>query len=197
MTFKIISEFVRWRLTSCVTNRVIHQHFYYLELFMSTVITGLFENSAKATLAVYRLEAIGVLGSEISIVANDSYTRDDFAIDEGSKASEGGLIGAASGGLLAAIVAGFTAVGTVATGGAGLLVTGPLVAALAAGGAGAAVGGTFGAIVGAFIPEHEVKYYEDAIEKGSILVGVKYTSDNKNDIKDALENAGAENVSTA
>lgn len=164
---------------------------------MSKVITGLFENASQATLAMYRLEALGILGNEISVVANDSYTRDDFAVDEGSKAAEGGIIGAASGGVIAAIVAGFTAVGAVATGGAGLLITGPLVAALAAGGAGAAAGGTIGAIIGAFIPEHEIKYYEDAIEKGSVLVGVKYTSDNKDDIKEALENAGAENVSTA
>lgn len=164
---------------------------------MSKVITGLFENASQATLAMYRLEALGILGNEISVVANDSYTRDDFAVDEGSKAAEGGIIGAASGGVIAAIVAGFTAVGAVATGGAGLLIAGPLVAALAAGGAGAAAGGTIGAIIGAFIPEHEIKYYEDAIEKGSVLVGVKYTSDNKDDIKEALENAGAENVSTA
>ncbi|KPH63196.1 hypothetical protein AMS58_20945 [Pseudoalteromonas porphyrae] len=164
---------------------------------MSNVITGLFENASKATLAIYRLEALGVLNSEISIVANDSYTKDDFAVDEGTKAAEGGIIGAASGGVLAAIVGGLTAVGVVASGGTGLIVTGPVVAALAAGGAGAAAGGTVGAIIGAFIPEHEIKYYEDAIAKGSVLLGVKYTSENKSDIEDALKNAGAENVSTA
>ena len=90
-----------------------------------------------------------------------------------------------------------TAVGAVATGGAGLVVAGPLVAALAAGGAGAAIGGSLGAIIGAFIPEHEIKYYEDAIKEGSVLVGVKYTSHNKDRIKDILEQAGAEKVATA
>ena len=164
---------------------------------MSEVITGLFENSSKASLAIYRLGKIGILNSEISVVANDSYAKDDFAIDEGSKAAEGGIIGAASAGILAAVVAGFTAVGTVATGGAGLLIAGPLVAALAAGGAGAAAGGTIGAIIGTFIPEHELKYYEDAINKGSVLIGINYTDDNKDNIKDILEHAGAENVSTA
>ena len=107
------------------------------------------------------------------------------------------MIGAASGGVLAAIIGGFTAVGSVATGGAGLLVAGPLVAAFAAGGAGAAIGGTFGAAIGALIPEHEIKFYEDAIEKGSILIGVKYNSDNKNSIEEVLESAGASNVSKA
>ncbi|WP_282131451.1 hypothetical protein [Pseudoalteromonas aliena] len=164
---------------------------------MSTVITGLFENASQATLAIYRLEALGVNEADISIVANNSYAKDDFAVDEGTKTAEGGLIGAASGGVLAAIIGGFTAVGSVATGGAGLLVAGPLVAAFAAGGAGAAIGGTFGAAIGALIPEHEIKFYEDAIEKGSILIGVKYNSDNKNSIKEVLESAGASNVSKA
>lgn len=164
---------------------------------MSDVITGLFDNASKATLAIVKLENLGVLGKDISIIANDSHSKDDFAVDEGSKAAEGGLLGAASTGIVAALVAGFTAVGTVATGGAGLLVAGPLVAALAAGGAGAAAGGTIGAIVGAFIPEHEIKYYEDALNKGSVLVGVKYNSDNKDDIKEVLEKSGAEKVSTA
>lgn len=164
---------------------------------MSTVITGLFENVSQATIAIYRLEALGIHESDISIVANDSYTKEDFAVDEGTKAAEGGIVGAASGGILAAIIGGFTAVGTVASGGAGLLVAGPLVAAFAAGGAGAAVGGTLGAAIGAFIPEHEIKYYEDAVEKGSILIGVKYDSDNKSSIEEVLNNAGASNVSKA
>lgn len=164
---------------------------------MSDVITGLFENSVKASVAIHKLEEAGISQDDISIIANDSYTKDSFGVAEGSKAAEGGIIGAASTGILAAVVAGLTAVGTVASGGAGLLVAGPIVAALAAGGAGAAAGGTIGAIVGAFIPEHEIKFYEDAIEKGSVLVGVKYTSDNKDKIEDALKAANSDKVSTA
>jgi len=164
---------------------------------MSKVITGLFESPLKATIATYRLESIGVTQNDISVVANDSYSKEDFALDEGSKTAEGGLIGAASTGIIAALIAGFTTVGAVATGGAGLLVAGPLVAAFAAGGAGAAAGGAIGAILGSFIPEHEIKYYEDAIAKGAVLLGVKYTSENEDDIKDMLEKAGASKVSTA
>lgn len=164
---------------------------------MSKVITGLFENAQQATMAIYKLEAMGVLDKDISVVANDSYSKDSFAVDEGTKASEGAVAGAATTGIIAAIAAGFTAVGAVASGGLGLIVSGPLVAALAAGGAGAAAGGTIGAIVGAFIPEHEIKYYEDAIEKGSILLGVAYNSDNKSNIEDTLKEAGADKVATA
>lgn len=164
---------------------------------MSKVITGLFENTSKASAAIHRLEAIGVSQNDISVIANDSYSKDDFAVDEGNKAAEGGVIGAASTGILAAVVAGLTTVGAVATGGAGLLVAGPLVAAFAAGGVGAAVGGSLGAVIGAFIPEHEVKFYENAIEKGSVLVGVKFNSDNKDTIKEILDGIDAKKVATA
>ncbi|TYK64957.1 hypothetical protein [Colwellia echini] len=164
---------------------------------MSNVITGLFESPLKAKMAISKLELIGITSDEVSVVANDSYSKEDFAVDEGTKAAEGSVIGATSTGIIAALVAGFTTVGAVATGGAGLLVAGPMVAALAAGGAGAAAGGAIGAVIGAFIPEHEIKYYEDAIEKGSILIGVKYNSDNKDEIKDLFKKAEADKVSTA
>jgi len=49
---------------------------------MSTVITGLFESASQATLAIYRLEALGINEADISIVANDSYAKEDFAVDE-------------------------------------------------------------------------------------------------------------------
>ncbi|MEI8641433.1 hypothetical protein P4S68_11460 [Pseudoalteromonas sp. Hal099] len=38
-------------------------------------------------------------------------------------------------------------------------------AAFAAGGAGAAVGGSLGAAIGAFIPEHEVKFTKTPLKK--------------------------------
>tara|TARA_R110002050_G_scaffold276633_2_gene421896 strand:+ start:5690 stop:6184 length:495 start_codon:yes stop_codon:yes gene_type:complete len=164
---------------------------------MSDVITGLFENIHKANTAIYRLVNVGVTHTDISIIANESYSKDDFAIDEGTKAAEGGIIGATITGAVAALVAGLTTVGAVTTGGAGLLVTGPLVAAFAGGGAGALAGGTIGAVIGAFIPEHEVKYYEDAIEKGSVLIGVKYTKENKDIIENIFKEVNAAKVSAA
>lgn len=164
---------------------------------MSDVITGLFESPTQARIAVEEVERLGVSQNDISVVANGTYNKDDFAVEESNKAAEGAIVGAATTGVIAALAASLTAVGTVATGGAGLLVAGPVVAALAAGGAGAAAGATVGAIVGAFIPEHEIKFYEDAIEKGSVLIGVKYNSDNKSEIKEAFEHAGADKVSTA
>ena len=62
---------------------------------------------------------------------------------------------------------------TVAVPGLGLLVAGPIAAALAGAGAGAVVGGGIGALVGAGIPEERVKEYESGLKNGGILMGVK------------------------
>ena len=73
-----------------------------------------------------------------------------------------------TGGALAAIAA----AATVAVPGLGLLVAGPIAAALAGAGAGAVVGGGIGALVGAGIPEERVKEYESGLKEGGILMGV-------------------------
>ncbi|MCQ8850703.1 hypothetical protein NQT74_19130 [Alteromonas stellipolaris] len=155
---------------------------------MSDVITGLFKHPAEASAAITMLEQKGFSDANISLMANESVTKDSFALTENSKLPEGVAIGASSGGVLAAVVGGLAAVGVVATGGAGILASGPIVAALASGGAGAAAGGVIGGAVGLAIPEHEVKFYEDAVKEGAVLVGVHYDdSDEKDKIKETFK----------
>lgn len=165
---------------------------------MSTIITGLFESPADAAAAVSMLEYKGVAAGDISVAAGEGFDREAFGIESHSKLPEGAAIGAGAGGAIGAVIAGFTAVGAVATGGAGLIAAGPLVAALAGAGAGAAGGGALGGLVGLGIPEHEVKHYEDALERGSVLVGVECSDgDQKNLAKDVFEQLDAEKVSRA
>ncbi|MFA9478801.1 hypothetical protein ACERK3_10885 [Phycisphaerales bacterium AB-hyl4] len=165
---------------------------------MSTVITGLFKTPGDAARAVHAVEARGIPADRISVIANDKLDKDAFGVDTHSKLPEGVAIGAGAGGAVGALVAGFTAVGTIVTGGAGLLIAGPLAAALAGAGAGAAGGGILGGLVGVAIPEHEVKHYEDALERGSVLVGVEYeTSDQKKVVQDTFDECDAEKVSSA
>lgn len=168
---------------------------------MSTVITGLFENSNRAADAVGALEAKGITNDRISMMVGDNFDREAFAVSERSKLPEGVAVGATAGGAIGALLGGLTAAGTVvATGGIGLLVAGPIVAALAGLGAGATTGGIVGGLVGAAMPEHEVKYYEDALSKGSVLIGV-HLSDDQKDLQEAakktLKGAGAMKVSHA
>ncbi|MEQ9096672.1 hypothetical protein AY599_08080 [Leptolyngbya valderiana BDU 20041] len=163
-----------------------------------TVVTGLFDTPGDAAAAVHTLEARGIPENEISIMAGENFKKDAFAIDSHSKLPEGVAIGAGTGGAVAALAAGLTTVGAVATGGAGLLVAGPIVAALAGAGAGAATGGVVGGAIGAAIPEHEVKHYEDAVQKGSVLVGVHCDdSDHQSIAKQTFKDCDADRVSSA
>lgn len=165
---------------------------------MDTVVTGLFESPSQAAAAVHTLEARGIPENEISIMAGEKFKKDAFAVDSHSKLPEGAAIGAGAGGAVVALAAGLTAVGAIATGGVGLIAAGPIVAALAGAGAGAAAGGVIGGAIGAAIPEHEIKHYEDAIKKGSVLVGVHCDSDDDKDIaKQTFKECNAQKLSHA
>jgi hypothetical protein len=59
----------------------------------------------------------------------------------------------------------------------GLVIAGPVAAALAGGGAGAATGGIVGALVGPGIPKERVTHYEDGIKNGAIVTGVPPRND--------------------
>jgi len=165
---------------------------------MTNVVTAVFDSPRQAAIAVQALEAQGVPTDDISLLTGDRFDRDAFTVETHTKATEGLGIGAAGGGALGALIGGLTAVGTIATGGAGILVAGPIAAALAGAGAGAATGGVLGSLIGAAIPEHEVKHYEDALEKGSVLVGVTCTQDGEKEIAQrTLKGIGAIKVSHA
>ena len=164
---------------------------------MST-ITGLFDSAAAAGDAVRALDARGISAADISIVAAEGIRRETFGIQEHTKAAEGAAIGAGAGGALGALIAGFTMVGSLATGGVGLLAVGPIVAALAGAGAGAAAGGAVGTAVGLAIPEHEVKMYDDALRKGSVLIGVQCEDDEtEKAVKEVFKAQNAKKISRA
>lgn len=165
---------------------------------MSTVITGLFDSPADAARAVHILEARGIAPKEISIIAGENFDREAFGIDSHTKMPEGVAIGATGGAAIGALIAGLTAVGVIASGGVGLLAAGPIVAALTGAGAGAVTGSIVGGLVGLGIPEHEVKHYENALNEGSVLVGVNcVNNDQKKIVKEVFKNAEAEKVSHA
>jgi hypothetical protein len=72
-----------------------------------------------------------------------------------------------------AVSAAIAAVGTtLVIPGLGLVLEGPIAAAIAGAGAGAATGGIVGALVGWNMPEERVKEYDEGIRNGGILMGV-------------------------
>jgi hypothetical protein len=90
----------------------------------------------------------------------------------GNKALEGAGVGAGVGAVTGGVLAAIAAAATVAVPGLGLVVAGPIAAALAGAGAGAVTGGAVGALVGAGIPEDRMKEYETGLKEGGIVMGV-------------------------
>lgn len=144
----------------------------------SGMVTGLFPDRESAESAYGSVTRRGYTQDDVNLVMSDETRKKHFAVDNretelGTKALKGAGAGAGIGGAVGATLAAIAAIGTtLALPGLGLLVAGPLAAAIAGAGAGGATGGLIGLLVGAGIPEERVKNYEEGIKKGGILMGV-------------------------
>ncbi|MEY4561967.1 MAG: hypothetical protein RLZZ618_1244 [Pseudomonadota bacterium] len=144
------------------------------------LVTGLFRDRDSAERAYDSVTARGYDRNDVNLVMSDDTRKKHFTgttagrdTELGNKAAEGAGVGGAIGGTVGAIAAAIAAVGTtLAIPGLGLVIAGPLAAAIAGAGAGAATGGIVGALIGWGIPEERVKEYEAGIKDGGILMGV-------------------------
>lgn len=147
------------------------------------LMTGLFPDRESAERGYSSLSDRGYSKDDINVVMSEDTKKRHFAAagtetELGNKAAEGAGVGGAIGGTLGAIAAAIAAVGTtIALPGLGLVIAGPLAAAIAGAGAGAATGGVLGALIGWNMPEERVKRYEEGIRKGGILMGVRPRND--------------------
>lgn len=147
----------------------------------------MFRSQQSAEQAYNSLRERGYTDEEINVMMSDK-TRDSYygegrpETELGSKALEGTGAGAAIGGTLGAIIGGVAAIGTnVVLPGLGLIVAGPIVAALVGAGAGGLTGGLAGALIGWGIPEEHAKVYEEGIKDGGTVIGVHPRSDEDSD----------------
>lgn len=141
------------------------------------MLSGLFRDRDSTEKAYQSARNRGYTDDDINLMMSDQ-TRDTWFADDddsalGSKALEGAGAGSAIGGTLGAIIGGIAAIGTnVLLPGLGLVVAGPLLAALAGAGAGGLTGGLVGALIGSGIPEEHAQRYEEGIREGGAVVGV-------------------------
>lgn len=147
-------------------------------------LTGLFPDRDSAERAYQHTVERGYGQQDVNLVMSDATRSQHFGAEAGrttelgNKAAEGAGIGAGIGGTVGAIAAAVAAVGTsIALPGLGLVIAGPVAAALAGAGAGGAAGGLVGALIGWNIPEERIKAYEEGIQKGGILMGIRPKSD--------------------
>ena len=52
-----------------------------------------------------------------------------------------------------------------------------------------------GGLVGSGIPEHEARFYSDAVERGGILLGVRTDNDRSSVVQELLRHNGGESIS--
>ena len=147
------------------------------------VVSGLFNDRESTERAYSSMQSRGYSTDDVNLMMSDE-TRDrhfgDGTADTelGSKALEGAGAGSAIGGTLGAIIGGIAAIGTsIVLPGVGLIVAGPIVAALAGAGAGGLTGGLIGALVGSGIPEEHAAEYESGIKNGGVYMGVNARND--------------------
>jgi hypothetical protein len=138
------------------------------------LVTGLFKTRVAAETAVNVIIKRGYSRDEISILMSDATKNKEFDLETGSHTADGAGIGGAIGGaVLAAIAAAGT---TIMLPGIGIVIAGPIAAALVGAGAGGAAGGLIEALIGAGIPKHLAKVYDAGIRGGGILIGVETRS---------------------
>lgn len=166
----------------------------------SGMVTALFKDRASAETAYDALRGRGYTENDINVVMSEEGRTRHFSGDAdtelGSKAAEGAGTGSAIGGTVGAVLAAIAAIGTsIALPGLGLIVAGPLAAALVGAGAGGVTGGLLGALIGSGIPEEHAAQYETGIKEGGIVLGVKPRSaDDAAFIEGQFQSAGGGSV---
>lgn len=149
----------------------------------SHIVTGLFKDRESADRAYQGLLDRGINKDDISVLMSEEthtrYLRLDRPADAKSddKTLEGAGVSAAIGGATGAVLAAIAAIGTsVVFPGVGLIVAGPIAAALVGAGAGGLTGGLVGALIGSGSPEEQAQVFEQGIKEGGIVLIAKTRS---------------------
>jgi len=147
------------------------------------MVTGLFKDSKSVDRAYQSVAKRGYAMGDINVVMSDDTRKKHFSDDrhikneQGSKAAEGGELGGPTGVGIGILIPVLAAGAVLALPGLGLILAGPIAAALAGAGAAGLALGLIGALSDWGIPEERVQQYQAGINDGGILMGVKARSE--------------------
>lgn len=165
------------------------------------MVTAVFRNRREAMRVFDELQAFGYSSDEINVLMSDRarsglVEEEEDRHEAGSKASTGMAVGGAVGTAVGATLAAVAAIGTtLALPGLGLVIAGPIAAALAGGGAGAVAGGFIGTLVGLGISEENAQAYQEVLRQGGVVMGVApHSSDDASRIRKLFADCNGENV---
>lgn len=161
-----------------------------------TLITAVFDSHAHAKQAFDLLVAAGFEPRRISALMAEEVRHLVRARQEGSPLHEPSPetvratgIGAAVGGTLAALAA-----AAISLTGVGLVVAGPLAAALGGAAAGATAGGFLGSLVGMGVNDDVARTYVRDLQGGALLLGVDCEPTETARVKAILREAGGRDL---
>jgi len=141
----------------------------------SRVHVGVYADVPRADRAVWELVHVGIPKERITVICptctHEKYEGLNQEQPSGSHAAAGATAGGAIGALLGGLAA---VVGITASGGTGLLVAGPL---LFSSGTGALLGGFVGAMMTRGMEREVADFYDQALEKGKVLLAVEAGDD--------------------
>ena len=164
----------------------------------NSVVFGIFSTKAQVETAVDEMKREGFRNADISVLFPRNEGTKDFAVEKGTKASEGVAAVATSGAIIGGALGWLAGIGVLAIPGLGpFIAAGPIMALLGGVGVGATVGGLTGALIGMGIPEYLATRYEGRIRGGCILLSVH--ADDSHWIQKAkkiLEQTGADDISS-
>ena len=147
------------------------------------MVTGLFRDSKSVERAYQSVVKRGYDIGDINLVMSDDTRKKYFPDDRqtktelGNKAAEGGDLGGPTGGGIGILIPVLAAGAVMALPGLGLILAGPIAAALAGAGAAGLAVGLVGALSDWGIPEERIQQYEKGLHDGGILMAVKPRSD--------------------
>src|SRR4030095_11925554 len=157
------------------------------------------KSDQQAEAVVSDLRAAGFSHDDISVLFPDTTGRRDLGHEGASKAPEGATTGGSAGAVVGGALGWLAGIGALAIPGLGpFIAAGPIMAALSGAAVGAAGGGLSGALVGAGIPEYEVKRYEGKIKSGGILLAVHTENgEERSKVKEIFERHHAEDIGSS
>lgn len=143
-------------------------------------VVGVYRTESGAAKAVHRLLEIGYDSADISVLAKNPERfallelSTDVDVESPTQTVEGAGAGAAAGSVVGGLGGLLLGLGTLVIPGVGpFLAAGPLAAALGGVIAGGAAGGVLGALAGMGIEKSEAVAYEEALNRGDLLVLVQ------------------------